>query len=157
MPASVTVLPAIEGSPPNCPRHKSALIITTSGAPGLSSSGRKLRPTSGLTSRMRRKFAETRALFNTRGSTMRDSAMSSGPAKDPISVLERLAANNSSNRTGVAPAVTSTTRSGSWYRSGLSKTAWTSEKIAVLAPMPRLSVSNATAVKPVFFRNCRNA
>jgi hypothetical protein len=55
---SVTVLPAIIGSPPNRFRHNSALIIVTLCPPGVSSSDAKLRPSIGSTPRVRRKFAD---------------------------------------------------------------------------------------------------
>src|SRR5437016_7101525 len=48
-------------------------------------------------------------------------------------------------------------RSDSRYGSALSNTALTTLKIAVFAPMPRASVSTATAVKPGFFSNWRTA
>ena len=50
-----------------------------------------------------------------------------------------------------------TMRSGSGYGSGRSKTAFTTEKMAVLAPMPSASVSTATVVKPGFLRSMRSA
>jgi hypothetical protein len=50
-----------------------------------------------------------------------------------------------------------TMRSGSGYGSGFSKTAFTTVKMAVLAPMPSASVRTATAVKPGFLRSVRNA
>src|SRR5439155_3268171 len=59
----LAVLPTRSGSPPNRRVHNSALIIATGGPPGLSSSERKLRPSRGLTPRMSRKLAETRAPF----------------------------------------------------------------------------------------------
>src|SRR5216117_589624 len=50
-----------------------------------------------------------------------------------------------------------TTRSGSGYGSGLSRTPWMMLNIAVFAPMPSASVSTATAVKPGFFSSWRKA
>ena len=54
-----------------------------------------------------------------------------------------------------------TTRRTSWpeslYGSGWSNSAWTTLKMAVLAPMPSASVSIATAVKPGARRNIRVA
>src|SRR5256885_7436693 len=47
--------------------------------------------------------------------------------------------------------------SGSFTRIGRRNCSFTSPKIAVLAPMPSASVSTATAVKPGFFSNWRNA
>src|SRR5881394_3695611 len=52
---------------------------------------------------------------------------------------------------------TNTNRSGSWNGGGRRTTALITLKIAVLAPMPRASVSTATAVKPGFFSNWRKA
>src|SRR5690348_7587544 len=46
---------------------------------------------------------------------------------------------------------------GSGYGSGLSRTALTTLKMAVFAPMPSASVSTATAVKPGCFNNWRMA
>jgi hypothetical protein len=51
--------------------------------------------------------------------------------------------------------VTRTRRSGSGYGSGLKSTEFTTEKIAVFAPMPSASASTATAVKPGRFHNTR--
>jgi hypothetical protein len=51
----------------------------------------------------------------------------------------------------------SRTRSGSAYAYGLSTTAWTTLKIAVVAPMPSPSVRTAAAVKPGLVRHCRQA
>jgi hypothetical protein len=54
-------------------------------------------------------------------------------------------------RAGAPPAASSkmrTTRSGSRIGSGRSRTAWTTVKIARLAPMPSTSVSNVTATNP---------
>ena len=48
-----------------------------------------------------------------------------------------------------------TTRSAFGYWSGLSRTALTTEKIAVFAPTPTASVSTATAVKPGRFASER--
>src|SRR6266516_2959447 len=57
------------------------------------------------------------------------------------------------------PPLRSTTnsRSGSGNESGRSKTALTTLKMAVFAPMPSASVSTATAVKLGFFNNWRQA
>src|SRR5438034_2680088 len=57
------------------------------------------------------------------------------------------------------PPLRSTTnsRSGSGNESGRNKTALTTLKMAVFAPMPSASVSTATAVKPGFFSNWRMA
>src|SRR5437764_14470967 len=64
----VAALPTMEESPPNRRHHRSALIIATAGPPRESSSGRKPRPSSGVTPRMLRKLAETRAPFSASGS-----------------------------------------------------------------------------------------
>src|SRR5580698_8235455 len=48
-----------------------------------------------------------------------------------------------------------TMRSGSGYESGWSRTALTTEKMAVLAPMPRASVRMATSEKPGLLRRLR--
>src|SRR5258708_27875829 len=48
-------------------------------------------------------------------------------------------------------------RSASGYGSGRRRTALTMLKIAVFAPIPRASVTIATAAKPGFLRNCRSA
>src|SRR5437016_3619027 len=50
-----------------------------------------------------------------------------------------------------------TISSGFWTAIGRSNTALTKLKIAVFAPMPRASVSTATAVKPGFFIDWRKA
>ena len=50
-----------------------------------------------------------------------------------------------------------TRRSDPGYGSGLSSTVLTALKIAVLAPMPRASVSTATPVKPGLFASVRTA
>src|SRR2546430_175526 len=50
-----------------------------------------------------------------------------------------------------------TSRSDSVYGNGRNKTAFTTLKIAVFAPMPSASVSTATAAKPGFFRSWRKA
>jgi hypothetical protein len=50
-----------------------------------------------------------------------------------------------------------TIRLGSGYGSGFNRTAFTTVKMAVLAPMPSASVRTATAVKPGFFRSIRKA
>jgi hypothetical protein len=50
-----------------------------------------------------------------------------------------------------------TSRSGSPYGIDRSSTAWTTEKIAVFAPMPSANASNATAVKAGLLRNMRTA
>src|SRR6266478_7481538 len=50
-----------------------------------------------------------------------------------------------------------TSRSGSLKGNGRSNTPLTTLKMAVFAPMPRASVSTATAVKPGFFSNWRKA
>src|SRR5271156_1950239 len=52
---------------------------------------------------------------------------------------------------------TSKRRSGCARARGRRRTAFTTEKIAVLAPIPRASVRIATRVKPGDFRNIRNA
>src|SRR3989454_12001952 len=52
---------------------------------------------------------------------------------------------------------TNTSRPGSLNGSGRRRTALTTLKIAVFAPMPSASVSTATAVKPGFFSNWRKA
>src|SRR5215211_1106390 len=48
-------------------------------------------------------------------------------------------------------------RSASGYGSGRRRTALTMLKMAVFAPIPRASVTIATAAKPGFLRNCRSA
>src|SRR5580693_4691075 len=48
-----------------------------------------------------------------------------------------------------------TMRSGSGYERGWSRTAFTTEKMAVLAPMPRARVRTAITVKPGDFRRLR--
>ncbi len=53
------------------------------------------------------------------------------------------------------PNMKLTMRSGSGYASGRSSTAFTTVKIAVLAPMPSASVRTATAVKPGLFLSIR--
>ena len=58
----------------------------------------------------------------------------------------------SSAREGVAPSVLSTTRSGSWYESGLSRTARITENSAVFAPIPRAIMSTTDPEKPGFLR-----
>ena len=50
-----------------------------------------------------------------------------------------------------------TSRSGSRYGSGRSRTAFTTLKIAVLAPMPSARVSTAIAVNPGERASCRTA
>ena len=50
-----------------------------------------------------------------------------------------------------------TMRDESGYNSGLSRTALTSAKIAVLAPTPTASVRMATTARPGVRRNDRNA
>ena len=50
-----------------------------------------------------------------------------------------------------------TRRDGSRYGSGRSRTAFTTEKMAVFAPMPSASVIAATAVKPGLFASIRSA
>jgi hypothetical protein len=52
---------------------------------------------------------------------------------------------------------TNKSRFGSWNGAGRSSTALMTLKIAVFAPMPSASVSTATAVKPGFLSNCRQA
>ncbi len=50
-----------------------------------------------------------------------------------------------------------TMRSGSGYGNGFSSTAFTMEKIAVLAPMPSARAATAASVKPGLFRKERTA
>src|SRR5437867_12961566 len=50
-----------------------------------------------------------------------------------------------------------TSRSAAGNGNGRSKTQFTTLKMAVFAPMPRASVSRATAVKPGFFSSWRKA
>ena len=50
-----------------------------------------------------------------------------------------------------------TSRPDSVYGNGRNKTAFTTLKIAVFAPMPSASVSTATAAKPGFFSSWRKA
>src|SRR5438128_12541513 len=50
-----------------------------------------------------------------------------------------------------------TSRSAAGNGNGRSSTPLTTLKMAVFAPMPRASVSTATAVKPGFFSNWRKA
>src|SRR5262245_24683131 len=50
-----------------------------------------------------------------------------------------------------------TRRSDSGNGSARSQSAFTAEKMAVLAPMPSARVSTATAVKPGFFKSWRKA
>src|SRR5688572_5507497 len=50
-----------------------------------------------------------------------------------------------------------TMRSGSGNGSGFSRTALTTEKIAVLAPIPRANADTAAAVNTAFWRNIRSA
>src|SRR5688572_7396498 len=52
--------------------------------------------------------------------------------------------------------INNTTLSGSGYGSGFSRTALTTEKIAVLAPMPNARAATAAAVNTRFCRNIRN-
>jgi hypothetical protein len=52
---------------------------------------------------------------------------------------------------------TLTRRSASGYGSGRSRTAFTTLKIALLAPMPTASVATATSVKPGAWRSRRSA
>ena len=49
-----------------------------------------------------------------------------------------------------------TSRSGSGNGSGLSSTLFTTEKMAVLAPMPSVNAASAAAVKPGVCRNIRS-
>ena len=62
---------------------------------------------------------------------------------------------------GVEPSgyavMNATIRSLSGNGSGLSTTALTTEKIAVLAPIPSVSAATAAAVKPRFCQNIRRA
>src|SRR6185437_10106252 len=67
-PPSVNDLPIALGSLLNLLCQNWALIITTAGAPGLSSCARNPRPCKGLTPSMCRKFPETRAPLRTSGS-----------------------------------------------------------------------------------------
>jgi hypothetical protein len=53
--------------------------------------------------------------------------------------------------------VTRTSSSGLEKGSGLRSTAFTTEKMAVLAPMPRASVATATAAKPGLRASIRSA
>ena len=50
-----------------------------------------------------------------------------------------------------------TIRLALWNGKGFSNTAFTTEKIAVLAPMPSASVITVTAVNTGLLRNCRSA
>ena len=50
-----------------------------------------------------------------------------------------------------------TIRSGPGKASGLSKTAFTTLKTGVLAPIPSAMTATASSVKPGFFHNDRNA
>src|SRR5262249_9381562 len=50
-----------------------------------------------------------------------------------------------------------TRRFASWYGRGFKRTALTTLKIAVLAPMPSASMRTTTAVNPRFLRDCRSA
>jgi hypothetical protein len=50
-----------------------------------------------------------------------------------------------------------TSRSESANGSARSISAWTTEKMAVFAPMPKASASTATAVKPGLFQSTRTA
>ena len=78
--SSAVDLPTTCGSPLNRRRHSSLLIIAAAGPPCLSSSGRKLRPSTGSTPRIFRKLAETRPAFTTSGSPLPESVrFSSGP------------------------------------------------------------------------------
>ena len=61
-----------------------------------------------------------------------------------------------SRMSGSDPRVT-TRRSASAYGSGRSSTAFTTLKMAVVAPIPSASVSTATSVKPGVLRKARMA
>jgi hypothetical protein len=50
-----------------------------------------------------------------------------------------------------------TMRLASWNGKGFSNTAFTTEKIAVLAPIPKASVITVTVANPGLLRNWRNA
>jgi|SRR5436853_4367104 len=78
-----------------------------------------------------------------------------------VDVSDRHALNFASDASGTHPSgavvMNTTRRDGSGYGSGVSNTVLTSEKIAVLAPMPTASVRTATRVNPGFVRHVRSA
>ena len=103
-PARLRVLPTAWGSPLRRRCHRPALIITTGAPPGVSSSGKKLRPSRGFTPRILRKLAETRAALRTSGSALPESVRFSMPIANAPTSLNDLPVWISSKWAMLAPA-----------------------------------------------------
>ena len=150
--------PTIDGSPPNRRCQNPWLSTTTRAAPGRSSSAVIKRPSAGCT-RSVEKNPDVTWTEPARSASPRPPEMVARPTKPfaPMLVIVVLSRSKSAKSAGdrlpATPSALSKptnliSRSARSNSSGLSNTAWTTLKIAVVAPMPSESVTTAMAVKP---------
>ena len=147
--------PIIVGSDPYFRFHNPSVIITVGLAPSRSSSAEKLRPKRGFIPRISKKPAEIISPCRCSGS----------PCPERLNPVERYAAmelklrfiRRQSSKFGyeIDPFLKfgisvnkETICSGCGYGSGLSNTPFTTEKIAVFAPIPSARVKMAIRAKP---------
>ena len=163
--SSVIALPMILESAPNWLRHMPSLRTTTAAAPRSPSLGSSVRPSSGFVVNTEKKFWVTAMVLASEGSP-RPVRVSEWLARPAMALKTWLLSRNSSRLGYDIPASViprfgfasgnKASRPGSGYGSGRSRTASTTEKIAVFAPMPSASVKIATTVKPGDLRSMRS-
>ena len=145
-------------------RCQSRWLRRTTCVPRRSSSGTNVRPISGGTANTSKRFAETRRPSRRSGSpTPVRLKLRSTIAAIPVKTLFCLCQSRKLGGAGVffgkprciAFSHTITSWSGFLKGSGRNKTAFTTLKIALLAPMPRARALTATTVNPGFFRSVR--
>src|SRR6185436_12524460 len=159
-----TLRPTTPASPPKRRFQSSCVRTMTAFLPGWSSSGAKVRPSTGW----------ARSTESPLGDILRPPIRSGSPsparlsspgataAIDSKAVVCRAQSRKTPTETelpwpGLEVSQTWTTCPGSSNGSGRSSTASTTLNIAVFAPIPRASVSTAAAVNPGAFRSCRRA
>src|SRR5439155_2888323 len=144
-PLSVTAVPTTCGSPPNRLCQSPWLNSATRSLPALSSSAVKPRPTRGLTPRRVGRLALTRApeMRSGRSPSARLNATLAKAAIWPNELFcscqlrKSLGVDSKCGNRGSHFSSSIINLSGSRNGSGLSKTAWTTLKMAVFAPIPQ--------------------
>ena len=164
LPLKVTVRPTMSGAAPKARRQKASVSRTTRSRPSFSSSSRKFRPIAGGRPSASRKPGDTASVRMRSGSPVpvRFVAPSLNAAIAANDVASRRQSKKSAGDTApyMRPSrgrcsASDMIRSASAYGRGRQRTASTTLKIAVLAPMPRASAATATSVNDGWRRSMR--
>ena len=159
-----SVRPTMRGSEPNRRRQRASLRSTAAGPPGRSSSAVKPRPMAGTTPSTAGASAVMYPVRSRSGAPL-PVRLTDPSAKAATRANDRVRSRSSQYSGTLSSACGSwvrcpqiiARRSGRSYGSARRSTPFTTLKMAVLAPMPRASVINATAVNPGRWRRPRSA